>query len=89
MDHNHPDRTLLRVIEAVSEELGIPMKELPPLADVINPEALETLVTSTTSKSPSDVTVTFRYAGTHVCVRSGNLVSARAISSEQGDLPDG
>lgn len=62
------------VVQAVSEALETPIEELPPLADTIDPDALDVIVSN---DPPSDVTVTFSYAGRQVLVREGTIVSVR------------
>lgn len=62
------------VVQAVSDALGTPVDELPPLAETINPDALGAIVSN---DPPSDVTVSFSYAGRQVLVREGKTVYVR------------
>lgn len=62
------------IVQAVSEALETPIEELPPLADTIDPDSLDAIVSN---DPPSDVTVTFSYAGRQVLVREGRIVSVR------------
>lgn len=71
-----PDETTLRIAEAVSDVVGTPIEELPPLSEVINPEAVAALVAENHSQ---DVRITFSYAGVRVLVHSGATVYVRPI----------
>lgn len=56
-----PDSTTSRVLEAVAVTSGIDPLELPPLYDVLDPDALDVLVVSM-----SDGKLSFTYAGYRV-----------------------
>jgi hypothetical protein len=61
-------RVSTAVVEKVAESKGIPHTELPPLSDVVDPDALDAIYTAgPTSTQPA---VQFTYAGCHVVVRS-------------------
>lgn len=68
------DETLLAVLEAVSNRLGTPVDDLPPLSESISLDGLEAV---TESGKPDDVTVGFSYAGLRVFVHSGEFVYVR------------
>ena len=52
------------VVLAVADELGRDELDLPPLGDVVDPDALDTLL----RRASSDAIVTFRYAGFEIDV---------------------
>lgn len=73
----------VRVVQAVSDALETPVDELPPLADTIDPDALDALA----SNEPlSDVTVSFSYAGRQVLVREGKTVYVQPDTDEESML---
>lgn len=57
-----------RIVSKVGDREGVPEEELPPLYDVIEPEALEKLVDHTRKTSGADLRVQFRYAGYTVVI---------------------
>lgn len=75
------DEIMVTVSETVADALETPIKELPPLRNAINPDALGAIVSSKTHAQPPDVTVTFEYAGLEVFVHSGGMVYAQPIGS--------
>ena len=79
---NHPDKIKVRIAETASDALEVPIEDLPPLSDVINLDALESLIRSTTTNRSSLLTVTFSYAGLWIFVCSGNTVYVKRISDE-------
>lgn len=68
------DETLIAVVEAVSNRLGTPVEDLPPLSESISLDGLEAV---TGSGDYDDVTVEFSYAGLRVFVHSGEFVYVR------------
>jgi hypothetical protein len=68
------------VSESVFDSLGTAPDELPPLADVIDLEALDSIIPS---EPTPEVTVAFRYEGLRVLVHSGRAICVMA------DPPDG
>lgn len=73
------------VCETVAESLQEPMETLPPLANEIDLDALDAMVTDDPSQ---DVTVTFSYAGMRVLVHSGSTVYVRPIREGRKSPPD-
>jgi hypothetical protein len=76
-----PDRAEslnLAVLFSVAEALDADAESLPPLRDVVDPDALDALVVS-----PADVAVTFRYAGCLVRVRPAEAILVSPL--ENGD----
>ena len=67
------------VTEVVSDALKKPVDDLPPLSRVIDPDALNRLVSSNTSTRSPEVTVIFEYASLKVVIRSQEVVYARPI----------
>ena len=67
------------VTEVVSDALEKPVDDLPPLSRVINPDALNRLVSSNTSTRSPEVTVIFEYASLKVIIHSQEVVYARPI----------
>lgn len=70
MEHARREITF-PIVETVSDVLGRPVDDLPPLSDSVDIEALDAIASLDQSH---DVTVTFRYAGLQVLVRSGETV---------------
>ena len=78
-----PDEITLSITEAVSDALGAPVEELPPLSRSIDLDGLETLVSDERAR---DVTVTFSYAGLQVVVHSADVVY---VHPNPGEMPAG
>ena len=82
----HPrDEMSLQISETVSALNGTPIDELPPLSTAIDVDALDAIVPSDGEESPTEVAVTFDYAGARVFVHSGNTIFARPIDSVRDD----
>lgn len=64
----------VRVVEKVAEQENVDSAELPPLADVINPDALEALFDSFDNSGDTDAQVTFTYVGHTVHVYANRSV---------------
>lgn len=58
----------VKVVEKVAEQENVDPTELPPLADGINPDALDALFDPITNPGDSDVYVSFTYVGYTVYV---------------------
>lgn len=69
----HTDASVI-VTETVSDALGEPVEALPPLADAIDTDGLNAVMTGDGSH---DVRITFSYAGLFVFVRSDATVYVR------------
>jgi hypothetical protein len=67
------------VTEVVSDALEKPVDDLPPLSRVLDPDALNRLVSSNTSARSPEVTVIFEYASLKVIIHSQEVVYARPI----------
>ena len=76
------DDTVVAVSKVVSEATERPMEELPTLSRVIDINALDRLVSSPACAPPSDITVTFEYAGLHVVAHSHGLVYATPVCDD-------
>lgn len=70
------ERTAMAVVEAVAAATDREVTALPPMFDVVNPDALDALVRSDGTSDP-DVRVSFPYAGTDVHVRSEGSIDVR------------
>ena len=76
-----PNRDLLlSVSEVASDALGVSVDDLPSLANAVDPDALEALVSPAGDLHRDTVRVTFDYAGLEVVVQSGTIVYASPIS---------
>lgn len=71
------------IMETVSDALGKPPEELPPLSDAITPETLEAVDTIVANSPAADITVSFTYAEMHVIVRSENTVFVQPIQKSE------
>ncbi|WP_420028466.1 HalOD1 output domain-containing protein [Haloglomus litoreum] len=58
-----------RVISEIAEHKGISEKELPPLYDSIEPDALDEMFCHTNTKTGTELEVRFTYAGYTVVIR--------------------
>lgn len=76
----------LAVVDAVAETTGTARNELPPLAEAIDPDAVEVLFESVTGPSATDGRLTFRYAGCTVAVESDGSVSVTPKADDAADL---
>lgn len=73
--HDHRNRQLSEaVIQAIAEETGSDPTEFRPLGEVIDPDALDALFLDTSGS------VSFRYEGMEVTVRSNGTVTATTDS---------
>ena len=69
------DSTTMRVVSAVAEATDRDVSEMPPLAAVVDTDALESLFETDVDANGHDVEVEFAYAGRQVLVRSGGRVT--------------
>lgn len=71
------DRSLsLAVVEAVATREGVPVSDLPPLAEVVDPDALDGLFApSLGGTTRLGGRVTFEYCGYHVVVNASGDVT--------------
>lgn len=78
-----------RIVQQVAEREERDPTELPPLYDVIDPDALNTIIAGTTPSDRKAVRVTFTYCGYVVRVNSDNEVriesSLESESSPESD----
>ena len=65
------------VVDAVTAETGTDATTLPPLYDVIDPDALDALF-----QGRDGGAVSFDYAGDAVTVRAGTTISLRQVESD-------
>jgi hypothetical protein len=72
--------TSTRVVQCVSAAVGQPTTELPALYEVVDPDALDTIVPLDGSGACS---ITFQYAGTDVHVSPGGNI--RVVPAEDGE----
>ncbi|WP_459193810.1 HalOD1 output domain-containing protein [Halosimplex sp. J119] len=61
------------IVSAVATDTGVDVFELPPLGDVLDPEALQTLL----AESEATVEVSFDYAGREVVLEDERIVAVR------------
>ena len=66
---------IIGVLEAVSTEEGVDSAALPPLADAIDPEALDTLLDSMDNADRADAHVQFEYCGHTVQITPDHTVT--------------
>lgn len=79
---NSPAKSpLVTVTEVAADALKRPQKELPPISDVVDPDALNRFISSMNTQ-PGDVTVVFKYAELKVIVHSDGIVYATAVDDE-------
>lgn len=64
-----PERPGVSIVNAVAAATGRTMTDLPPLQQRVDPDALETLLTSSSS-----ITITFSYAGTVVSAHGDGTI---------------
>jgi hypothetical protein len=70
------------VVETVGDAVGCDPMRLPPLYDVVDPDALDTLVRSTDTRGTDQHTsVSFRFADRQVTVRSTGELVVRAAQA--------
>lgn len=67
------------VAETVSEAKDIPVEELPPISTVIDPDVLESILSSPETEPTPEVMLTFEYAGLRVFAHPGYIVDARPV----------
>lgn len=80
---NQPSSKIIpRITTAVAVAAETPIEELPPLADAIDPDGFDALVTGEPSH---DVTIIFAYAGQRVLVHADKTVYVRPIRDTRPD----
>lgn len=84
---NAPNEVIPLVSEEAASALDIPVQELPPLSDVIDPDALRKLISPSVDLHPPGVTVIFRYAGLDVVVHSGEIICVRPATTDMDKSP--
>lgn len=73
-----------RVVDAVAEVRDVDVADLPPLYDVVDPDALDALFDSTgTVASRREGTVEFVYTGLHVRVDASGAVDVSSPESSE------
>ena len=73
-ESTHSDRVVTeRVVHAVAEARDVDPLELPPLYDVLDPDALNALVTKPTAGDEL-ITVSFTYTDRRITVRNDGVV---------------
>lgn len=72
--HGPEPRASTAVVQAVAAAAETSPEELPPLTDVVDPDALDVLFSSTGTSG----SIRFRYAGYHVTVFSDGTVTVAA-----------
>jgi len=77
----------MAVTETVSEAVETPVTELPPLSRVIDPDALNRLVSHAESSEPPELTIAFEYTGLTVVVHASGMVYTTPID-DRGDIDD-
>lgn len=80
---------ILRISETVSESLDIPVNELPPLSDVIDPDGLDAIVSTTDSAPAGAVSVRFEYAGLELFIHSDDIIYVQPIDPTTGSTESG
>ncbi|WP_433632005.1 HalOD1 output domain-containing protein [Halomicrococcus sp. NG-SE-24] len=74
-----------QVIAAVADAADCSQRELPPLSEAINPDALDCLFAPTYSgETRTDGRVTFEYAGYEVDIHSSGDVSTNLVKKADG-----
>lgn len=79
-DRRQEQEIAVPVSESIIDSLDTAAEELPPLAEAIDLEALDSIIPS---EPTPEVTVTFTYEGLRVVVHSGRAICVMT------DLPDG
>ena len=81
---SHEKDPTFAVLEAVSSATGTDELELPPLYDVVDPDALDALFDGA-DPSPSDaLSVSFSYAGFDVEIESGPAITVTLEDADTG-----
>jgi len=83
--HKGEAALLVTITELVADAVDAPIKELPPLRETVDPEALTALLAH---DGTDDVTVTFTYAGRDVLVSSNGTVSVQPPDVPGADQPE-
>lgn len=78
MDSDINEKPSLRVPRKVAAMKNIPVRDLPALADSIDPDALDAIVGSTPAS-----TVTFPYAGQLITVTAAGQISVQQIEADE------
>lgn len=84
------DSITVQIVNAVADETGRDPNTLPPLYDVVNPDALQTLLTRppSMSREADDVEVTFEFADCTVTASGdGGIDVSTEIASPRTEAP--
>lgn len=84
------DSVTMQIVNAVADETGRDPNSLPPLYSVVNPDALNTLLTRepTMMREADDVEVTFEFADCTVTVSStGGVDVSAGTAAPRNDAP--
>lgn len=73
------DRASTRVLRCVSAVSGLDPLQLPPLYDVVDPDALDALVSR---GERGDCSLSFRFAGTHVHISAAGDIRVSPVDEE-------
>lgn len=69
VEQQHPDLTItIEILEAVADQLGVDVIELPPLGDAIDPDVLNKLFDSPDRHARRLPSIRFQYCGNTVVV---------------------
>ena len=68
-----------KVIAEIARRTDVAPTELPPLHDVINPDALDTLFQPTPNAGRMDGTISFEYSGYEITVHADGFVDVTSL----------
>jgi len=85
IDHDQSERMVSAIVSGVAACTGRGVTDLPPLYDVVDPEALERVFASLSGsrRRSNDGRIVFTYAGCEVMVDGGDELTIRSLEEQQ------
>jgi len=85
IDHEHSDRMVSAIVSGVATRTGRGVTDLPPLYDVVDPEALEQVFASPprSRRRSNDKRIVFTYAGCEIVIDGDDELMVRLLEDQQ------
>ena len=85
IDHDQSERRVSAIVSGVAACTGRGVTDLPPLYDVVDPEALEQVFASPpgSRRQPNDGRFVFTYAGCEVVVEGEDELTVRSLEAQE------
>ena len=90
IDHDQSERMVSAIVSGVAACTGRGVTDLPPLYDVVDPEALTQVLSSPlgSRRHPNDEQIVFTYSGCEVMVDGDDELTVRLLEDQQESEED-